>query len=219
MYMAQMRPLTSLLETTPSYIEIFIEFCTSDLLLHFMSFWDIPSIFSMQKTCRKIRCACEIYIASTWSLSPFFDNWFNTKELQQILHKCNAIISGSQALQFFSRERYPDCDTDFFVRLGGAKELISWLLCQGYIESEQNTDYDDGNIFDDVMELSAKCIEDRSSCHHAVLGVYNFFRNKQAADGGTAKIYQVQVVVVDTDPIEHVLFDFHSSKFLSFLVM
>lgn len=146
-----------------------------------------------------------------WDLNAYFRDWFDTKELRSILHRCNAIISGSQALSFFNRERYPDSDLDFFVRLGGVQELTDWLERQGYVECmvEAVDTYD--VVTDRVTEIATKCVGNHSSPDHTLLGVVNFLKVR---DPGRVE-YRVQVVIVDTEPIEHVLFDFHSSESIS----
>jgi len=173
------------------------------LIDYMFSFWDFTSIITCAKTNSTARGRILSYVSSEWSLRRHFKDWFRD-DLQEILHKCGAVISGSQAIQFFDRERYPDSDVDFFVRLGGADELVKWLVRQGYSVTDCSEQYG-GNVEYEIQELSAKCTGNLTSFERSILGVVNLLKPRVID-------YKVQVVIVDVDPIEHVLYEFHSSK-------
>ena len=181
----------------------FLKMASPALVDYMLSFWDVTSVITCGKTNSATRGRILSYMSLEWNLRRHFMDWFRD-DLQEILHKCGAVISGSQAIQFFDRERYPESDVDFFVRLGGADELVKWIVCQGYSITDFSKRYR-GNLENKIQELSAKCTGNLTSFEHPILGVINLLKPRVADK-------KVQVIIVDVDPIEHVLYGFHSSK-------
>jgi len=188
----------------------FIDIATTSLIRLMLSYWSIESILMCSKTSSRIRQTILNYMSYQWNLKRHFKSWFR-EDLKSILHRCNAIISGSQALQFFNRERYLDSDTDFFVRLGGVRELSDWLQQQGYVIINSDKEY--YSLCDRLVQLSLKCATNETTFERSILGVIYFVKAGENERDRTVTHYRVQIVIVDADPIEHILYDFHSSKF------
>ncbi|PPQ87265.1 hypothetical protein CVT26_003247, partial [Gymnopilus dilepis] len=134
--------------------------------------------------------------------------WFSdVLEFRRVLRRSGAVISGSFALQYFDRSFYAESDMDMFVRIGGVGPLCEFIRSQGYASVGHSHDYDEC-----VAEGGAHIIKaalNITSFEDPLLGVYTFQKFVVWASG-RVDILQVQVVVVDTEPIEHILFDFHS---------
>ena len=125
------------------------------------------------------------------------------------MRRCNAIVSGSFALQFFERKRYIGSDMDIYLRCAGVREFCVWLKNEGYHNVDGGTSYVRTNFPEDTLGA----VGPRNSKHGPLLGVHTFQRMVGSARGHI-EVQRVQLIVVDTDPIEHILFSFHSSKWI-----
>ncbi|TFK58081.1 hypothetical protein BDN72DRAFT_725448, partial [Pluteus cervinus] len=63
-------------------------------------------------------------------LSPYFPDCVDS--FQSIQESTGALVSGSVALQFFSRVVYEDCDLDIYIQNGHEGPLQDWLQEAGY---------------------------------------------------------------------------------------
>ena len=71
-------------------------------------------------------------------LQSFFNNPFAFRQVQQLT---GTLISGSQALQFFTREHYSSSDMDLYVRVDFAEALCTWLIAsEGYEHMRRQND-------------------------------------------------------------------------------
>lgn len=163
--------------------------------------------------------ACLRYLTSAWSFHKFFAKWVtDTEGLRSVLLLTDAVVSGSQALQFFDRSEYPNSDLDIFLRPDRLQTLVQWLLQAGYtFPSDLNrgaTVTPTGNI------ISTKTFSASYPCS-ASFKVYNFTRNTRTScythDSNVVHqtAMQIQLIVTNQDPVEHILSHFHSSTSLS----
>lgn len=124
--------------------------------------------------------------------------------------RTGAIVSGSFALQFFTREYYPLADFDIYVELAKGVQVGRWLMENGYSYVPSKRDHYGSTLQQpDDFELSIKSLDygwigDYFKCK-GVKGVLNFFRD---VDGTTKK---VQLIVTELCAIRTIL-SFHSSK-------
>ncbi|TFK65654.1 hypothetical protein BDN72DRAFT_735553, partial [Pluteus cervinus] len=75
------------------------------------------------------------YIRREFILDPLLEPFITTAEIptfRKIQSGTHFLISGSVALQFFSRIRYPNCDLDIYVQHLRAHALLLWLESIGY---------------------------------------------------------------------------------------
>ncbi|KDR81138.1 hypothetical protein GALMADRAFT_136184 [Galerina marginata CBS 339.88] len=192
---------------------------SNSLILRLFSFFDSDTIVLVGKVCVRLRAVYRWVCNQVWNPNRIYENWFakSSKQFRYQLHHTGAVVSGSVALQFFDRVHYPDSDMDVFVRVAGAEQICHWIHRQGYRYGYELTDtyYAEG-IDSELKGAHEKCVTNSSSFENAVLAVHNFTKLVAWKDG-SVNLMTVQVVVVDVDPIEHVLFDFHSSVVMNFI--
>ncbi|PPR00620.1 hypothetical protein CVT26_012204 [Gymnopilus dilepis] len=198
-----------------SKLEFFLIRSSLSIICQLFDAVDILSLIRLGSTSKALRRLFLCYAQSTWDPAKCYRRWFaDVLEFRRILRKSNAVVSGSFALQFFDRTFYPESDMDIFTRVAGVSVVCDFLIsegyqCDGHSEKYEQHSYEKGNHF-------LKAVMNVSSYDDPLLGVYAF-RKFVGSGHGRIDVLHVQVVVVDTDPIEHVLFDFHSTVVLNFL--
>lgn len=111
-------------------------------ICHFLS---IADIIALTRTCRTLSSLYKSLIPSQWNLNsrlqPFVDN---VTGFRSEMAKCDALISGSFALQFFDRTLWPRSDLDINVR-NSAEQFERYLRnVEGYklLRSTEGKNYD-----------------------------------------------------------------------------
>ncbi|KDR72124.1 hypothetical protein GALMADRAFT_213556 [Galerina marginata CBS 339.88] len=205
--------------TTRLSFDDFVTGMPNSLILHFLSFFDSDSIILVGKVSVRLRAVYRWFCNQAWNPCKVYEDWFaqSARQFRYQLHHTGAIVSGSIALQFFDRVQYPNSDMDIFVRTGGAEYICQWILCEGYRYGHDLSDTYYGQVVDaELKGANQKCVTNSSSFENAVLAVHNFTKLVGRRDG-SVHLMTVQVIVVDVDPVEHVLFDFHSSAVMNFI--
>ena len=147
------------------------------------------------------------FAEKAWDPSWRYRRWFvHVNAFRRLLRRCNAVVSGSFALQFFDRKRYIGSDMDIFLRCAGADEFCAWLKKEGYRLADGGTTYIRTSFPQDTL----RAVAPRELRRGPLLGVHTFQRMVATSDG-YVEVMRVQIIVVDTDPVEHILYEFHSS--------
>ncbi|KAJ7739542.1 hypothetical protein B0H16DRAFT_1465197 [Mycena metata] len=172
-------------------------------IIRIISFWGLADIV-----------ACDS-ASVVWNADRFFAGWFKDHPIsfRRVLGECGGIVSGSQVTQFFDRSRYHDSDMDIFMHIGGITHMGDWLQTQGYSYSSMATEYD--ALKPDVLRLSCRMLIERNSTDETIKGVFNYIRYIPSTT--TAFIQKIQLIVVDISPIDHIIFDFHSSAMINYM--
>ncbi|PPR03127.1 hypothetical protein CVT26_004661 [Gymnopilus dilepis] len=169
---------------------------------------DLLSLLAISRTSKMLRGLYAVYRQAVWDPDDHYKRWFHDVDyFKSLLRKCGAVVSGSFALQFFGRFFYPSSDMDIFLRVAGADDLCYWLCDEGYSYEDSSSDY--GGLDGSSSLHFSKAVLNKSSFHDPLLGVYAFQKSRKHHNG-REEVLRVQIVVVDTEPIHHVLFDFHS---------
>jgi len=205
-----------------SRYELFLFSLRNPLLLYLLSFLDVDTICTLAKVSRRLRAFCGYFSADAWNIDKFLRPWFsNLHGFRQVLHSCGAIISGSQALQFFNRVRYPTSDMDIYVRMTGLLQLTRWLLGQGYRRDTSNgiaglayLTSAEGTVLGDRDFFQTQRKKNKRQGN--ITGIYNYVNLLEEVSHPGERRY-VQVIVLAVDPIEHILFDYHSSVLLYYI--
>jgi len=159
-----------------SGLEIFFLHGDDKLIKYFFSFVGVEDILKVMQTSKTMEKLCRIYIRFEWDVRRCLRPWFvDVDGFRRKLERCNAVISGSQALQFFDRDHYPGSDMDLYVRSSSAEDLGRWLLRDGYRYRSRSHLYSHGRFRRDSAKLAVCCIENprRSGSMRAV---FNFIR-------------------------------------------
>ncbi|KAJ6464316.1 hypothetical protein DFH09DRAFT_1346829 [Mycena vulgaris] len=189
---------------------------TDSLLVHLLSFWDPKDILASATLSPVIHGILQHYRQLVWDVDIHFRPWFqNPAEFRSILRITGAVVSGSQILQFLDRTNYLSSDMDIFLRIGGVTRIGKWLSLQGYRFGSLASDYQTFDV--QVQRLSRMLVAQNSSLPHGppIRNVYNYQRF--VASPSVTYIQKVQLVVVDMDPVHHVLFDFHSTAVMNYM--
>lgn len=186
------------------------------LLRRFFSFWPVEDILALSATSFLLQGLYMRYRNDVWNIDRRLRSWFaNPLSFRSVLGECNGIVGGSQALQFFDRDIYPDSDLDIFLKPGAAFLMAWWLEAAGFRYEGCSDEYDG---FAGTLLRIASHEEVKRSMDSPIIGVHNF-RKFTVDKKNVARQLRVQLVVVRRDPIAHVVFGFHSSKFLPFILL
>ncbi|PPQ79933.1 hypothetical protein CVT26_004162 [Gymnopilus dilepis] len=184
-------------------------------VLLFFSCLDLQSVINVSRTSTLLHAHYLTYRHIAWDPLRRYRNWFpNANTFRRLIRDTNTVISGSFVVQFFDREFYPGSDMDIYLRMAGVDDLCKWLKTQGYRYILRNREYA-------VMRHRhrvhvQRAVQNKSSHDNPLLAVYNFQRWVASASGYIER-QRIQVIVVDTDPVEHILFDFHSTVVMNFM--
>jgi len=202
-----------------SAFEVWLITCPFEVLTRLLSFLSVRRLYVIGRTSKTLKSVLEAYTTIAWDLNRRFKPWFSDiKGFRRALHEANGVVSGSQALQFFDRDYYPDSDMDIFVRAGGVETMSKWLTRHSYTYKDESLSQSNISLKERIFALSARAIESKSNTDRPMLGVFNFTKPKR---GKTEKrgVFKVQVIAVDIEPIKYILFEFHSSEYLARLKM
>lgn len=88
----------------------------------------------LSATCHSLKGAVSSYMGEAFDINEHISSFFNDPvSFRILLARTSAIVSGSNALQFFDRIRYPESDLDIFVfGTRNSWHVCSWLLGSGY---------------------------------------------------------------------------------------
>lgn len=174
-------------------------------LREFFRVWPLSDILVLSATSFRMHYAVQTYKSVAWDIDSFLGRWFpRPVAFRHLLRQCSAVVSGSQALQFFDRTEYMDSDMDIFLRGAGVGRMSEWLKEVGYSLPSRN--YYLGSRKHIVHRYRNR----RRYCSSAIQAVITFTRF-DTTPGGVVYPRRVQLVVVDMDPVKFILFDFHSS--------
>ena len=179
-------------------------------------------MFRLSRTCKLARLAVQDYVTCAYDINSLFNAFFeDVPAFRRLQAKTGAIVSGSLALQFLDRTRYPGTDCDLYVTARHAKGIGEWIMANDgagrayrFTPSEKQA-----SSFGDAMEEYAQWISfsadgendtnleddghiDTYVSKH-VTGVYTFASDKNGAI--------VQMVVTNSSPIDAIT-HFHSSE-------
>ena len=99
----------------------------TDIYLVIFGFASVLSLFRLRPVNRYFAEIVRIYIQNTFTVEkvldkffpPYQSNFLLPAEFRQVQASSGAIISGSTAVQFFARTRYPESDLDVYVDVDG----------------------------------------------------------------------------------------------------
>ena len=172
-------------------------------------------LLRLMRTCKAFERMVRDFMRRAYDLNKHLLSFF----MDPLSFRCmqwstGAIISGSFALQFFTRSYYPAADLDIYVCLPGGIRAGNWLQSNGYVYvpacvEENGTVFKQPNSFEHaVRSMDFAWAPDRFYCE-GVDGVFNF---EKVVCGCVRK---VQIIVTGLCPIKTIL-NFHSSKLYVF---
>jgi hypothetical protein len=183
-----------------------------DFVFLVLSYWPIISILRLKSVNFLLKCLVDGYCRCRWDIDSFLLNWFkNPMDFRAKLAQCDGIVSGSQVLQFLDRTHYIDSDFDIFLRPEGALEMGRWLQTCGYVYLPSSSA---ALTFDYAFHLIIRHLLSQKLRHYgytdkSIITIFNF-RRLDVVGEIPKNSGLIQIVVVQRNPIKHVL-NFHSS--------
>ncbi|KAF7794275.1 hypothetical protein EIP86_005408 [Pleurotus ostreatoroseus] len=176
---------------------------TNDLIFQILfDACSAASLLRLSRTCRIARGAVQYYIPRAFDVNALLKRYFpNPLEFRALQRRTNALVSGSTALQFFLRERYPGADLDIYVDDAMSEEVARWVLAQGYTfkpSSFQNPDFEIAHKEYHLDDLYDRSVDTK---------VLNFAK---VPEGSTEEELRVQIIAAQITPMRLIL-GYHST--------
>jgi len=155
------------------------------------------------------------YIHATWDIQKFLKRWFQSpKRFLHVLHVSGGIVAGSQPLQFFKRTRYPNTSLDIYIRFGAMTAMLLWLEDADFIRSGEGSFK--AALDDFLLEMDPSkddSFHTVQTTETGILAIVVYNKDVLRPDG-QIETMTVRVVIVEEDPMFHIVFRSHSSIFL-----
>ena len=184
-----------------------------------LGFLSPKELISYGQTSRAHKRAVNDYIQRSFRVNRVLDRYFTPTEIgyfRYLQSRSQMFISGSTALQFFTRMTYPDSDLDIYVEHRYRETIALWLVSIGYEFRPRKglpPKLENAKV---LLEMKKKWEPDYTSVSpshpffesistgyfgRGVANVYNFVRGAR----------KIQLITSNHSPLEIVL-NFHSSE-------
>ncbi|KAF6743185.1 hypothetical protein DFP72DRAFT_850684 [Ephemerocybe angulata] len=160
-----------------------------------------------------------IYKDMVWRVDDFLATWFYASlKFRCILGFTGAIVSGSQVIRFLDRmEPAISSDLDILTRVGGVLSLVNYLEDEGYTRVQRKPGRkEDYPLLADVCALSSTTQFCKGGGKHGIVEIFDFEKKLGRTLQGVDRL-KVQVVVVVQNPIQHILFSYHSTAVMNYI--
>ncbi|KAJ3523940.1 hypothetical protein NMY22_g11218 [Coprinellus aureogranulatus] len=168
-----------------------------------------------------MRAAVESYSQEVWNIDKFFSFWFRRpQEFRRVLAETGAVVTGSQAIQYFDRQpQLPGSDLDIFTRVGGALPLMMFLTSQGYVKRLRCWPFsgDSYPAITEVFSITSSQNFRTGGGDVGIVGVLDFEKARWVPKKGFMDAKKVQVIIVNRPPIEQIVLRFHSTGVMNFI--
>lgn len=172
------------------------------------------AVIYCSRTCRLLYRACKDFNQRSYNITKHLAYFFNNPSwFRSIQASTGAVISGSNAIQFFDRSFYDTSDLDIFVGQSFAMEIARWLIeSEGYFYRPFGSDNADIAKSLTFTPIGRNDINGRSLHSHEYRGtgmsrIFEFLRE------GNKKIQLITTIV---SPL-HCILSFHSTCVMNFI--
>ncbi|KAI0087717.1 hypothetical protein BDY19DRAFT_892207 [Irpex rosettiformis] len=205
-----MRQSTDLITLATPPTTFSTKILTNDLIFDLIFCFSSPgSLVCLERTCMQLQAAVKSYFRRTFNINRHFSRFFdNPQDFRSLQARTATLVSGSNALQFFSRITYEDSDLDLYVYYKHRLEVGHWLIQNGYTykpNAVQNTNFD---LASKECTLNGSQADEPLKYH--MKGVASVFTFTKPCGDDASKELKVQAVVVSNAPME-VILNFHST--------
>ena len=181
-------------------------------------------IVLFSRTCRiALDVVQNHYIPAAFSINRILSRYFTEPlAFRAVQARTGTLISGSTALQFFTRTVYPNSDLDLYISTQHVFDLIQWLVERGYT-------FVPGANQAQTWQEAVKTAERRASAPQLhdpipeeedqwICLVLNLMKTSSNGASEETSQLKVQCTVVRDDPIRAIL-ALHSSKFACHILL
>lgn len=119
----------------------------------------IADVINLTRTCKQLCGLYKALVPAQWSINRKLQRFVRDPQgFRTQMSKCDALISGSFAVQYFERVTWKDSDLDVFVRYGLGTDSFHLYVCavEGYqyVKTTKNQDYADmPNVLCEVSHI------------------------------------------------------------------
>lgn len=174
-----------------------------DVAFLLLSLLGPADLMQLRLSCSEMHYLIDYLISRFYNIDSILINYFpDLPRFRQLQAATNTLISGSTALQVFSRMRWSDSDLDLYVFSIHAQTVANWLLSHDYVLVKKGESSENGNNILENVPPNAKHPYAPSVRHVAT------FKRIYAGSMRT-----IQVIVAVNSPLACVL-SFHSSTYI-----
>ncbi len=204
-----------------SVFEIFLLGAHQNAVDAFFRRWSPDEILKLRQLSSSMLFAVEAYCDRDWNINDFLARWFgHPPSFLEVLNSCDAVVSGSEAQQFFARREYLGDNLDIYVPPHGLLDMGRWLQGSGYIYQptmHQHPLFDatvmTHSAFVGPTALGLPSFGNRTNQkRQPVFTSFYFIRptNNSARNNFTGR--RVNLFAARGDPVEFMISSFHSSE-------
>lgn len=117
---------------------------------------DIGDIISLTRTCKRLSPLYQELLPSQWNVDRHLQRFVdNPVAFRIMMADCEALVSGSLALQFFERTTWSESDLDVYVNVSRSNDFRQYLCeHEGYhpMEEKPLDDYKSNNELVEVCQ-------------------------------------------------------------------
>ncbi|THH31081.1 hypothetical protein EUX98_g3103 [Antrodiella citrinella] len=175
---------------------------------------DPVEFLRLARTCHLVHAIVDSFVKRTFNINRSLSRYFTDPvAFRSLQAHTGTLMSGSFALQFFDRSFYPESDLDLYVPQDFDRELMLWLLSQGYkfIPTERQS----ANLEEAIAQSKEPNLDDPDwndydaiRVARTIQAVYTF---KKSISADVDDERKVQCIVANKTPME-VILSFHSSE-------
>ncbi|KAI0337051.1 hypothetical protein BDW22DRAFT_1364557 [Trametopsis cervina] len=169
------------------------------------------TLVRLAQTCRTSHDVVQAYFASAFDINAHFRRFFdNPLDFRSLQARTGALVSGSNALQYFGRVVYGESDLDLYVKKEKVLEVGQWLnehAGYGFEPNAHSQNQTQGVVFEEAVE-DAHWTDDYGPID-SLEDVYNFYKQVQS-DGGDGTRRKIQLIATLRSPMDTIL-HFHST--------
>ncbi|GJE97278.1 hypothetical protein PsYK624_134940 [Phanerochaete sordida] len=189
---------------------------SNDLLYDLILLFSTPSVLlRLARVCRGSHAAVRSHIARCFNINTHIAHFFTAPlAFRSLQARTGALISGSNALQFFDRVHYPEADLDIYCAYEARAEVGWWLIeREGYTFKPHSRQDASFHVALEQARVPGTPAAHPYSRLKAVSAVYTFTKRVENARG-PSRWLKVQIIVAYNCPME-AIFDFHSTAVLN----
>ncbi|KAJ7187140.1 hypothetical protein C8R46DRAFT_1058996 [Mycena filopes] len=163
-------------------------------------------LLAFRQTCRRIYALInESCFSLLRLLSPFFGNATEVGRFRLMQLQSGTLVSGSVALRFFNRLKWPGSDLDLYTHRPTAQLVVRFLLSNGYTYTPRVSESPAGILkfqHQDVLTQLAASVAERPPSYQGrgIADVQDFQKGDM----------KIQIIIATSTPME-VIINFHST--------
>ncbi|KAF7966524.1 hypothetical protein HWV62_38068 [Athelia sp. TMB] len=172
------------------------------------------TLYAFSQTCKPAKECVQQYFDTVFDINKHLGFFLpNPLAFRNMQAKTGAIISGSNAVQFFDRTYYHDADLDVFVNPGHCRAVgLHMIKVQGYRVVEEEEDdtqktLDIGGSIEHVKAMATTAANHARETRYSHRSIHVVCRLERLTVEGKTQMAQV---ILTSDCVFHAIMNFHS---------